>query len=233
MLSLWWGNQWAAGDKEFLENLRVYCEQSGKDDLANKLQEIEESPITEMQAELPSVVEISKQKDGKQIDHYIIYDDETVLDTKTGLMWMRCALGQAWDGETCIGSPSGMNWDTAWKQSEYDFAGHQDWRLPTIDELRTLVDTRYLASTFNRSVFINCPSDKFWSSSLLTGWRECPNWESWHDYLLNGIKCAWVIDFYKGGIEYSSCSDNIHYVRLVRGSLLLTFSKPISFNQGY
>jgi hypothetical protein len=31
--------------------------------------------------------------------------DGTVTDNGSGLMWMRCALGQSWTGKTCTGAP--------------------------------------------------------------------------------------------------------------------------------
>ena len=39
--------------------------------------------------------------------------DGTVQDTKTGLTWMRCSLGQSWDGVSCTGAAIKMNWSRA------------------------------------------------------------------------------------------------------------------------
>src|SRR4030065_559727 len=36
---------------------------------------------------------------------------ETVADTKTTLIWMRCAIGQQWTGSACAGEPQAMDWN--------------------------------------------------------------------------------------------------------------------------
>jgi hypothetical protein len=64
--------------------------------------------------------------------------DGTVTDVKTKLMWMRCSVGQTWTGSTCSGDAETFLWAGAKKQTA-NFAGHSDWRIPTIEELRTLV----------------------------------------------------------------------------------------------
>jgi len=64
--------------------------------------------------------------------------DGTVKDLETGLLWMRCAIGQEWNGSTCLGKAQRFNWQDASKIRK-DFAGYNDWRLPSIEELRTLV----------------------------------------------------------------------------------------------
>ncbi len=70
-----------------------------------------------------------------KINRYLAYPDGTALDTVTGLMWMRCSVGQKWDGSTCVGH---AQWKDA-KSASKNFAGYSNWRLPSIDELRTLV----------------------------------------------------------------------------------------------
>lgn len=64
----------------------------------------------------------------------------TITDTKTNLIWMRCSLGQQWTGSTCAGVAMEMNWNDALKTAiSFSYAGHSDWRVPTVDELDTLV----------------------------------------------------------------------------------------------
>ena len=67
--------------------------------------------------------------------------DGTITDRKTGLTWMRCSMGQRWDGRGCDGKAKRYNWSEANLAGQgVDFAGHQDWRLPANHELYSLVD---------------------------------------------------------------------------------------------
>lgn len=64
----------------------------------------------------------------------------TVTDSKTNLTWMRCSLGQQWTGSACASVAMEMNWNDALKTAmSFSYAGHSDWRVPTLDELDTLV----------------------------------------------------------------------------------------------
>lgn len=77
----------------------------------------------------------------RQIDHYLAYDNGTVLDTRTGLMWMRCTLGQMWVESRCQSNNSSedfMTWQEA-KAHQPFFAGYSDWRIPSSDELLSLI----------------------------------------------------------------------------------------------
>ena len=56
--------------------------------------------------------------------------DGTVTDTATGLMWQKDTQG----GQ--------MDWDSAITYCEnLSLAGHSDWYLPDLDELKSLIDT--------------------------------------------------------------------------------------------
>ena len=70
---------------------------------------------------------------------YVDHGNGTVTDTRTGLMWKKCAEGLS--GATCIGTAQLYNWPGAFNQAESStFAGHADWRLPNIKELSSLIE---------------------------------------------------------------------------------------------
>ncbi|WP_277986282.1 DUF1566 domain-containing protein [Vibrio vulnificus] len=61
-----------------------------------------------------------------------------MYDKETNLTWMRCSIGQTWDGKTCTGRSTRLEWYEA-QQLKFEFAGSNTWRLPTADELGSLV----------------------------------------------------------------------------------------------
>ena len=93
---------------------------------------------------------------------------ELVTDTQTGLTWMRCALGQRWTGTSCAGEAVTVTWAEA--QSATDdvnldsAAGHDDWRLPKLPELASIVERQCFNPRVNELVFPGAPSLVFWSS---------------------------------------------------------------------
>lgn len=112
-----------------------------------------------------------------QIGHYIDNGDGTVTDTRTGLTWMRCALGQTWDGSTCVGV-AGEHPLTRVVSLRINFAGSENWRVPTIDELETLVDPTRTMPCIDVDAFPNFPPSTavFWSSSHQTSNQDFANW---------------------------------------------------------
>ena len=81
----------------------------------------------------------------------------TATHLKTGLMWMRCILGQNWDSasKTCTGSQATpYTWGAALRAARgASFAGQSDWRLPNAKELATLVEERCYGPSLNETVF--------------------------------------------------------------------------------
>jgi YVTN family beta-propeller protein len=134
---------------------------------------------------------------------YVDHADGTVTHTPTSLMWKRCAEGQNWSGGGCSGSASTFTWDAA-KLLTSTFAGNSDWRLPTSEELATLVDyTAATAPAINTTLFPNTSSSYFWSASAYAGTYA------------GSSSYAWPVYFYDGVVT-NDFKYNAYQVRLVR-----------------
>jgi hypothetical protein len=136
-------------------------------------------------------------------NRYSDQGDGTVVDTQTNLQWMRCALGQIWNGKHNISEAKRYTWQEAidathnFNQSG-GFAGYQDWRVPTIDELKTIVE-RNKKPAINHAMFPATPLSLFWSCSTV----------------VNINQSAWAVYFY-GGSAYWYGKTSYYYIRLVR-----------------
>ena len=122
---------------------------------------------------------------------FIDNPDGTVTHKRTGLVWMRCSLGQTWDGKSCTGEAKKLVWKEALQAAAAfnaagGHAGHKDWRLPNIKELDSIVETQCMEPSINSSIFPNTPSARYWSSTLST--------TSDKDY-------AWYIRFNSGYLD--------------------------------
>ena len=96
--------------------------------------------------------------------YYADNHDGTVTDIRTGLTWMRCAIGQTWDGNTCIGTGNTYTWAEATALTS-TFAGISDWRLPTIRELQTISDQSRFYPAIDTIAFPNMVNDWFRSAT--------------------------------------------------------------------
>lgn len=96
--------------------------------------------------------------------HFQNNGDGTVSDKSTGLMWKQCSEGHS--GALCLGPTAMHDWKTAIEVAHSAvFAGHSDWRLPNINELRSIVEERCAHPAINLVVFPNTASTYYWSSS--------------------------------------------------------------------
>jgi hypothetical protein len=103
-----------------------------------------------------------------------------------------------------VGLDLRMYWYDAINACEnLDFAGHEDWRLPNINELMSIVDHSRYSPAFDTMFFIP-PSDLFtpyWSSTSNASWMD----GAWAMYPYDGYKTSW-------GKPWDTC-----FVRPVRG----------------
>ena len=131
----------------------------------------------------------------------------TVRHIPTGLTWKRCAEGQTWDGTTCTGSAAGYTWQQALDRVDSVNAGtastqnatQTDWRLPNINELKSIADLGCVNPAINTTQFPNTSASVFWSGSPIAGNSDF----------------AWVVSFFSGDDAASYRSGTLQ-VRLVR-----------------
>ncbi len=132
---------------------------------------------------------------------YVDQGDGTVTHSPTGLTWKRCAQGQTWSGSSCTGTASTYTWDQANALTgAVAFAGQSDWRLPSRDELLSLVEYTRFSPAINATIFPATPSSDFWSGSPY----------AYYSYY------AWYLNFDDGN-AYGNFRSYDNAVRLVRG----------------
>lgn len=125
----------------------------------------------------------------------------TVTHLKTGLMWMRCSLGQTWDGTSCNGFPSNYSWQGALQEADkFNFSGYSDWRLPNKNELVSIVEVSCVDPTINSALFPNTPIAYYWTSTPFAAILD-------H---------AWSVHFNNGYVTNELKRGKLH-IRLVRG----------------
>ena len=133
-----------------------------------------------------------------------------VVDNKTGLMWARCAVGFVWDPSTgaCENpqADSGMTWKSALEFARNTnssdgsaYLGYNDWRLPNVKELASIIER-------------NCPSLSI-NSEVFPGTLASVYWTNTHD--INSVGDVKVIDFSNGGLSALDSQKNV-FLRLVR-----------------
>lgn len=125
-------------------------------------------------------------------------DGLTVYDNKTDLTWQRCLVGRSWDGSTCAGGPTAMNWQSALS------VGDSGWRLPNIKELASIVEQQCHGPALNSIAFPRSTTN-IWSSTPYAGSGDA----------------AWMISFNYGHTNHLSHKNySSIYVRLVRSGPL-------------
>ncbi len=138
-----------------------------------------------------AVVASSKKASSKQVYlvRYSPNNDDTVTDHKTGFTWQTADYG-----------PLGSWADANQYCVDLVLGGYDDWRLPRLDELQTIVD-------YSRShpaidpVFAVDPTPGYWTSTTIVGYPD-------H---------AWYMEFSQGLVGGAPKAGAGGYVRCVRG----------------
>ena len=92
-------------------------------------------------------------------------DSQEITDSRTGLIWRRCAEGMVWKGRTCTGQPLYFTQSEAAARAK---AAGGEWRLPVLKELSSIVSVREAEenkAAIDPVAFPGTPLGRFWTSS--------------------------------------------------------------------
>ena len=87
-----------------------------------------------------------------------------VIDLYTSTEWMRCSVGQRWNGETCTGKIINLNHGQM--EEVLKLASEQlgsGWRLPSRKELESLVCRNCEVPKINTEIFPNTDPVPYWT----------------------------------------------------------------------
>jgi hypothetical protein len=129
-------------------------------------------------------------------DRFIDNGDGTITDKQLKVIWVK-------DPTALPGFENIMTWpDAKEKCADLSFAGYNSgWRMPTVEELRSIVDYTRHDPAWNTDVFAGKHNDWYWTST------ECA---------LNK-DAAWVVGS-GGGYVSDGGKEDRYYVRPVRSS---------------
>ena len=129
---------------------------------------------------------------------YFVNDDGSVTDLEKGITWMRCALGQEWDGTHCTGEAISYDWHQAHKAGTT--SRQHKWRLPSLPELASIVEQQCQMPRINAQLFPDTPNAVFWTAN----------------HKLGSQGKSYAMDFASEGLIIADQSAR-HLVRLVYG----------------
>ena len=142
------------------------------------------------------------------IDDTPVENEKIVVDNNTGLQWQQTISEGIYYSEA----------EADKYCAELSYGGHDDWRLPTIQELASIIDNSRVAPSMD--------TDYFPDSNVSDGNQGFYFWTSSH-YTCEDNNYTWIISFNFGGI-YERQKSSRNFVRCVRGEKLAVNSfKPL------
>jgi hypothetical protein len=153
--------------------------------------------------------------------------DGTISDTVTRRMWKKCVEGLS--GNNCAtGTASQFTWQMALQQVGTVNADptetYNDWRLPNIKELASIVELQCYSPASNLTLFPATPMNPNYNSfdpPMVTVydaflWSSTPSTSNASAQPASGKELAWGVDFAIGLTLKTNKSSGVGFVRLVR-----------------
>lgn len=125
----------------------------------------------------------------------------TIRDRDNGVEWLRCSVGQVWNGFTCMGEAIMLTLDearSAAAMARVELGGQ--WRLPTLDELERLVCEDCEPPKIDARLFPRTTAAPYWTDSK----------NRW------SVGRYWTVNFYTGYTFGRNAPMMVRYVRLVQ-----------------
>ncbi len=162
------------------------CGSNGKFSTGTAIVKRLDAIIKLLKPEIKGTAKAPEQATGER---FIDCGDGTIKDTKTRIMWQK------------EGSTERMKWaDTEAYCKNSNVGGYDDWRMPEVEELSSLVDYTRREPAINP--LFKCESAGYWSKTKYVS-AAVPD-----DY-------AWVVSFYNGDVS-SNFRYYAYYVRPCR-----------------
>jgi hypothetical protein len=143
-----------------------------------------------------AVAECSSSDAGGASSERYAFKGDIVIDNATNLVWARCSVGQSWSETSadCTGTALKFTYDEATKASH-----PVGWRLPTPDELKTIVVEGCENPSIDTRLFPRTAPDPYWAVDE---------------------KGCWIVNFGPGATygpnSYLCGYGNVSAVRLIR-----------------
>ena len=97
-------------------------------------------------------------------DTRFVTKEHIVVDLENQIEWLRCSVGQRWNGNECSGNIINLSLDMVPKALE--IANEQlggEWRLPSKAELKSLICKECTSPKIDKKIFPNTDNAPYWT----------------------------------------------------------------------
>jgi len=154
------------------------------------------------------------------VNNFLDNKNGTITDLTTGLMWEQKTNDNGFnDKDNLYTWEDSLAWISSLNESKY--LGYNDWRLPNIKELQSIVDFTNYEPSIDNNFFPNTKPYVYWSSTSVNDHPEFA-WAVWFDR--GYVDCSW--QYFNGKVDTG-------YVRAVRGAVTIPGALSVIPTDGF